>query len=126
MPVNTGDIPRAQAGSLKITRVGKLIRRLNIDELPQLFNVLRGQMSIVGPRPVLPSQSRVLRARRRNGAADLKPGLTGLAQVNSFDGMTDETKAEWDGRYAESVTFIGDVTIGVRTFGYLTKRPPVY
>lgn len=126
MPASTPSVPSADAARLKVTRVGKFIRRTNIDELPQLLNVLRGDMSIVGPRPGLPTQERLMDMRRRRGVDRLRPGLTGLAQVNSFDGMTDERKVEWEAEYAARVTFLGDLGIVLRTFGYLLHRPPVY
>lgn len=126
MPVNTGHVPSTQAVRLRVTRVGRIIRRTNIDELPQLFNIIKGDMSIVGPRPALPTQEELLRLRAMNGAASCRPGLTGLAQVKSYDGMPEVEKAEYDGRYARSISFLTDVGIIARTFAYLLKRPPVY
>jgi O-antigen biosynthesis protein WbqP len=126
MPVNTGDMPSAEARSTKVTKVGKLIRRTNIDELPQLFNVVKGDMSLVGPRPALPIQRQLCEYRGQIGALACKPGLTGLAQINSYDGMPEREKAEWDGRYASGVSFLTDIDIIARTLGYLLKRPPVY
>ena len=64
--------------------------------------------------------------RRANGAAALKPGLTGLAQVNAYDGMPEDVKAEWDGRYAAAHTLRDDLTILLRTIGYLRRPPPAY
>jgi O-antigen biosynthesis protein WbqP len=126
MPVNTGDIPSEKVGKVHIKPIGKIIRRTNIDELPQLLNILRGDMSIVGPRPPIGTQIELLEARRHNGALDCRPGLTGLAQVSSFDGMTAAKKADFDGIYASSVSFFGDLKIICRTFLYLLKPPPVY
>lgn len=126
MPVSTPSIPSVDAASLRTTRVGKFIRRTNVDELPQLLNVLRGEMSIVGPRPGLPTQESLMGMRRARGVDRLRPGLTGLAQVNSFDGMTDECKVEWEAEYANRVTFLRDLSIVLRTFGYLLRPPPVY
>jgi O-antigen biosynthesis protein WbqP len=126
LPANTGDIPSARAGALRPTRVGRVIRRTNIDELPQLFNILKGDMSVVGPRPALPAQVELVRMRDRNGAAGCKPGLTGLAQVNSYDGMPEEEKARFDGEYAARVAAAADLKIMLKTFAYLAKRPPVY
>lgn len=126
MPVNTGDLPSDKLGQLKLTWIGKLIRRTNLDELPQLFNVLKGDMSIVGPRPPIPSQTELTELRRDNGALECRPGLTGLAQVSSFDGMSVPEKAAFDGQYAHKVTFWGDMSIILRTFVYLLKPPPVY
>ena len=126
MPVDTGDVPSAVAGGLRVTRVGAFIRRTNVDELPQLFNVLQGHMSVVGPRPALPAQKELCALRERLGAAGCRPGLTGLAQVNAFDGMPDETKARFDADYAASVSLATDLRIILRTFAYLLKPPPVY
>lgn len=126
MPINTGDIASANAHSLEITPIGKFIRRTNIDELPQLINIFRGDMSIVGPRPALPSQTELYTLREATGAMACKPGLTGLAQINSYDDMPEAEKALWDGRYASNISFIGDLKIIFKTFGYLTRRPPVY
>lgn len=126
MPVNTGDIPSAQASNVKVTRVGTFIRRTNIDELPQLINILRGDMSVVGPRPALPSQKTLCDLRRSLGVLRCKPGLTGLAQINSYDGMPETEKASWDAKYCEQITLVGDLAIIFRTFGYLRKPPPVY
>jgi len=83
-------------------------------------------MSMIGPRPALPSQDELLRLRDANGSAALRPGLTGLAQVNSYDGMSLPEKAEWDGRYADMVGWWTDIRIVVRTVGYLFRRPPTY
>jgi len=126
MPVATPSVPSSEATRLQVTRVGAFIRRTNIDELPQLFNVLSGEMGIVGHRPGLAVQAELMSMRRARGVDRLRPGLTGLAQVNSFDGMTDAQKVEWEARYAENVSFLGDVAIVIRTFGYLLHRPPVY
>jgi lipopolysaccharide/colanic/teichoic acid biosynthesis glycosyltransferase len=126
MNVNTANIPSANASSLSVTQVGQFSRRTNIDELPQLINILQGKMSIVGPRPALPSQTELCNLRNSNGAATHKPGLTGLAQINSYDGMSESSKAEWDGKYTSTVSFFGDLSIIIKTFAYLTKTPPVY
>jgi O-antigen biosynthesis protein WbqP len=126
MPVATPSVPSAAAVKLRVTRVGAFIRRTNIDELPQLFNVLRGEMSIVGPRPGLPVQAQLMAMRQAHGVDRLRPGLTGLAQVNSFDGMTDAQKVEWEARYAARVSFLSDLVIVLRTFVYLLRPPPVY
>lgn len=126
MPVNMGDVPSHEAATLTVTRVGRLIRRTNIDELPQLINVLSGEMSLVGPRPALPEQASLCALRERSGATQCRPGLTGLAQLNSYDGMPEEEKADWDAEYARQISVWGDLKIIIGTFRYLTKRPPVY
>lgn len=126
MPVNTGDIPSAQAHKLKITRVGAFIRRTNIDELPQLVNILRGDMSVVGPRPALARQVELCAMREAQGVTRCAPGLTGLAQINSYDGMSEEEKVKWDSQYANNLSFFIDMSIILRTFTYLLKPPPAY
>ena len=126
MPVGTGDIASDKLGKLKIGWVGRLIRRTNLDELPQLWNIIRGDMSIVGPRPSLPSQTALVDLRMASGALRCRPGLTGLAQIRSFNGMSVERKAQFDAEYASQVSLFGDVKIVLGTFLYLAKPPPVY
>lgn len=126
LPVTTGDIPSDRLGEVQLTPVGRLIRRTNLDELPQLWNIIKGDMSLVGPRPPLPVQDELIALRRANGALDLRPGLTGWAQINSFDGMSVPEKAAFDGAYAKEISFAKDLSIIARTFGYLLKPPPKY
>lgn len=115
-----------KADPTMVTRVGRILRRTNLDEIPQFFNVLRGEMSIVGPRPALPGQDSLMALRTASGASRCRPGLTGLAQVNSYDGMPEEEKARFDTEYCTRVTFRSDLAILVRTVAYLLRRPPVY
>ena len=126
MPVSTEDIPSDKVGTVKLTWIGRLIRRTNLDELPQLLNIARGEMSVVGPRPPIPSQQELVEIRKRNGALARLPGLTGLAQINWFDGMSVAQKAEYDGEYSKNVSFFNDLKIILRTIVYLLKPPPVY
>lgn len=126
MTADTPDVESSKASSLTVTKVGQVIRRLNIDEIPQLWSVVKGDMSLIGPRPALPSQQTLLGLREQGGAARLRPGLTGLAQVNSYDGMEPETKAAWDNDYAAKLTWKADLIIMFRTVSYLLKPPPVY
>jgi O-antigen biosynthesis protein WbqP len=126
MPVGTPNVPSTEGARLAVTAVGRPLRRTNLDELPQLWNVLRGEMSLVGPRPALPSQARLVALREANGAHAALPGLTGAAQVNSYDGMPEEEKARWDGWYAGRITLARDLSLILRTFPYLLRRPPVY
>lgn len=126
MPVNTGDIPSAGISAVRLAWTGKVIRRTNLDELPQLVNILKGDMSIVGPRPPLQSQSDLIDFRRANGALACRPGLTGWAQVNSFDGMSNAEKARLDGEYAARLSLAFDLRVILRTFAYLAKPPPKY
>lgn len=126
MPVGTGDIPSDRLGSVRLSWIGRLIRRTNLDELPQLWNVLRGDMSVVGPRPPIPSQEELIALRRENGALALRPGLTGWAQINSYDGMSVAAKAALDGDYARTLSALKDIGIILRTFLYLLRPPPKY
>ena len=86
----------------------KFMRKASIDELPQLFNIFMGDMSIVGPRPALWNQTDLLAERDKYGANDIKPGLTGWAQINGRDELPDDVKARYDGEYVERVSFLFD------------------
>ena len=98
-----------------ITPIGKVIRKTSLDELPQLFNVLKGEMSIIGPRPLIPSESKVLSMRDEYGASHILPGLTGLAQLHGRDEITDENKAAYDGKYSLNLSLSLDVFIFFKT-----------
>lgn len=98
-----------------ITRVGKILRKTSLDELPQLLNVLKGDMSIVGPRPLIPKEKYVLKLRDECGANKILPGITGLAQVHGRDQVTDENKASYDGKYALNVSLLLDASIILKT-----------
>ncbi|MCC4498976.1 sugar transferase [Limosilactobacillus reuteri] len=98
-----------------ITPVGKFIRKASLDELPQLFNVFKGEMSIVGPRPLIPNEGKVLKLRNEYGADKILPGITGLAQVHGRDEITDENKASYDGKYALNMSMLLDITIVFKT-----------
>lgn len=100
-----------------LTPIGGFLRRSSLDELPQLWNVLRGEMSIVGPRPLLGEEETVHRLRRKNGSWRLRPGLTGLAQISGRNGISDLRKAELDGEYAKRVSLGTDCAILLRTVG---------
>ena len=86
-----------------ITKVGKIIRKLSIDELPQVYDILIGKMSIIGPRPALWSQEDLIAERDKYGANDVKPGLTGWAQINGRDELPIDVKARFDGEYVEKL-----------------------
>lgn len=98
-----------------ITPVGKFIRKASLDEIPQLFNVFKGEMSIVGPRPLIPNEGKVLELRDEYGANKILPGITGLAQVHGCDEITDENKASYDGKYALNMSMLLDITIIFKT-----------
>jgi len=94
-----------------ITPLGATLRRYKLDELPQLWNVLRGDMSLVGPRPCLPSQAEVIAARRAQGVFAIRPGITGIAQLAGIDMSTPGPLAEADRRYIDSRSFFGDMLL---------------
>ncbi len=88
-----------------ITRTGAFLRKTSLDELPQLFNIFAGQMSVIGPRPALWNQDDLIAERDKYGANDVKPGLTGWAQINGRDELPIPVKAKLDGEYAEKLSF---------------------
>ncbi len=91
-----------------ITRVGKFLRKTSLDEIPQLFNILRGDMSVIGPRPALWNQYDLLEERDKYGANDIKPGLSGWAQICGRDELEIEDKARLDGEYVQRLSFLFD------------------
>lgn len=92
-----------------ITRVGKVLRRTSLDELPQIWNIFKGDMSIIGPRPALWNQDDLVAERERYGANDVMPGLTGWAQINGRDELEIPEKAKLDGEYVEKLSLGMDV-----------------
>lgn len=98
-----------------ITPVGKILRKKSLDELPQLFNVLKGDMSIIGPRPLIPEEKEVLKMRDELGANQVLPGITGLAQINGRDELIGEKKATIDGTYARKVSIGLDLFVFFKT-----------
>ena len=94
-----------------ITKTGKFLRRTSLDELPQLFNILRGDMSVIGPRPALWNQYDLIEERDKYGANDIRPGLSGWAQVNGRDELPIPEKSRLDGVYVENIGFIMDCKI---------------
>ena len=98
-----------------ITRVGAFLRMTSLDELPQLWNIIVGDMSIVGPRPALWNQADLIAERAKYGANDIRPGLTGLAQINGRDELPIEQKAAFDGEYRRTMSIVVDAVILWRT-----------
>ena len=92
-----------------ITRVGHFLRKTSLDELPQLFNILLGHMAIVGPRPALWNQFDLIAERDKYGANDIRPGLTGWAQINGRDELEIDVKARYDGEYVERMSLAFDI-----------------
>lgn len=102
MTVETQSVASHLASPASITTVGRFLRKTKLDELPQLINVLKGEMSLVGPRPCLFNQSDLIAAREALGVFDVLPGITGLAQVNDIDMSTPKRLAEWDKRMIDA------------------------
>ena len=92
-----------------ITPVGKFLRKTSLDELPQLFNIFAGQMSIIGPRPALWNQFDLIEERDKYGANDIRPGLSGWAQINGRDELEIDVKARLDGEYVEKMSLMFDI-----------------
>lgn len=99
-----------------ITPFGKFLRKTSLDELPQLFNILEGTMSFVGPRPLIPQEKTIRRMRSENNVYSVRPGVTGLAQVNGRDLVDAAEKVEWDAKYIENQSLLFDFKILVKTF----------
>lgn len=91
-----------------ITRVGKVLRKTSLDELPQIFQIFTGKMSIIGPRPALWNQDDLIAERDKYGANDVRPGLTGWAQINGRDELPIDVKAGLDGEYVKNISFLFD------------------
>ena len=105
-----------------ITRSGAFLRKTSLDELPQIYNILAGQMSVIGPRPALYNQYDLIEARDKVHANDIRPGLTGLAQINGRDELPIDVKARYDGEYAANVTFLQDFKIFFHSITYVFAR----
>ncbi len=108
-----------------ITKVGGFLRKSSLDELPQIFNILAGQMSIVGPRPALWNQDDLIAEREKYGANDVMPGLTGWAQINGRDELEIPVKARLDGEYVKRMSFLFDLKCFFGTFISVAKHDGV-
>jgi len=111
MRVETAHVPTHEMRAAAITSIGRHLRRLKLDELPQLWNVLKGDMSLVGPRPCLPTQLELIRARRRRGLTGLMPGITGISQVAGIDMSDPERLAESDAHYLKAKSLSTDLAL---------------
>ena len=127
MKNGVGDIATAELADAneKITKTGKFLRLTSIDELPQLFNILNGTMSLVGPRPLIPAEKEIRELREKYGVYSVRPGITGYAQINGRDNIDDETKALLDKEYIEKQSFIFDLKIIFKTFMKVLKRADI-
>lgn len=105
-----------------ITKVGRLLRKTSLDELPQILNILGGTMSTIGPRPALWNQYDLISERDKYGANDIRPGLTGWAQINGRDELPIDAKARLDGEYVKRISFGLDVKCFVGTIISVLKK----
>lgn len=124
MEVNTPEIANSKFTNIDnyITPLGQYLRKTSLDELPQLLNIFKGQMSFIGPRPLADSDMRVIKLREKNGANLVRPGISGWAQVNGRNNITDDEKAQYDGEYAANITLRGDFKILVLTVVNVLKQ----
>lgn len=106
---------------VRLTKLGKILRSTSLDELPELWNIIKGDMSIVGPRPLLVRYLPLYNERQAR-RHEVRPGFTGLAQVNGRNSISWEEKFEWDVKYVENISFGGDVKIVLNTVKVVLKR----
>jgi len=118
------NVPTHQLSDAKsyITKVGAFLRKTSLDELPQLFCIFIGSMTIIGPRPALFNQEDLLAERDKYGANDVKPGLTGLAQIRGRDELPIDVKAAFDGEYVSQISFWLDVKLFFGTITSVLKQ----
>lgn len=105
-----------------ITKSGRILRKTSLDELPQLFNVLTGKMSFVGPRPLIPEEKEIRNLRKKYGVYSVRPGITGWAQVNGRDMLSVKEKALFDKEYVEKQSLMFDIKILFKTVAVVLKR----
>ncbi|KRC82774.1 lipid carrier--UDP-N-acetylgalactosaminyltransferase [Sphingomonas sp. Root241] len=115
MKIGTAQLGTHEISTSAVTPLGAFLRRTKLDELPQIWNILRNEISLIGPRPCLPVQTALVAARQRRGVLALTPGITGLAQVNGIDMSDPELLAEWDARYCASQSLLLDLRIALAT-----------
>ena len=120
--VASGKLENANA---KITKFGRILRATSIDELPQLFNILNGTMSLVGPRPLIPEETEIRELREKYNVYTIRPGITGWAQVNGRDNISLEQKALLDKEYVEKQSLGFDIKILVMTVLKVLRREDV-
>jgi O-antigen biosynthesis protein WbqP len=122
MRAGTVHAPSHETGAASITPVGRWLRRLKLDELPQLWNVVAGEMSLVGPRPCLPTQVELIEARARLGVERIRPGITGVSQVAGLDMSEPERLAAMDATYLADMSVARDIGLLVQTVTGIVRR----
>lgn len=117
------DVPTHELSDPKkwITGVGRFLRKTSLDELPQLFNIFKGEMSVIGPRPALWNQYDLIEERDKYGANGVRPGLTGLAQISGRDELEIPVKAKLDGEYVEKMSLLFDCKCFIKTIKSVIK-----
>lgn len=132
MSVNSPDLRNADGSTYngtddpRVTRVGKILRKTSVDELPQLLNVLIGDMSFVGPRPSLTTTPYEAYSDVRKKRVRVRPGITGYSQAYFRNSISQDQKFEYDCEYVDHITFWGDVRIIMKTIGAVLKRDNIY
>lgn len=111
--------------NVKITKFGKILRATSIDELPQFLNILNGTMSLIGPRPLIPEETKIRELRQKYNVYSVRPGITGWAQVNGRDNVTAEKKALLDKEYVEKQSLMFDIKIFFMTIHQVLCRKDV-
>lgn len=127
MKVDTPDVPTDKLENPEeyITGIGRVLRKTSLDELPQIFNIFVGQMSFIGPRPALWNQKNLIKLRDKVHANDVRPGLSGWAQINGRDDISEKKKAKLDGEYMERLSFFFDIKCFFGTFMKVFKSEGV-
>lgn len=132
MKMNAPDIRNADNSTFnspedpRITKVGKILRKLSIDELPQVFNILRGEMSFIGPRPITINKPLEEYDEKRKVRLTVRPGITGYQQAYFRNSITQEEKFEMDAEYAEQISFLFDLKIFLKTIQTVLMRKNIY
>ena len=127
MKVDTPDVPthKLKNPNQYVTSIGKILRKLSLDELPQIFNIFIGQMSFIGPRPALWNQKELIKLRDKVRANDVRPGLSGWAQINGRDDISEKKKAKLDGEYLANLSFAFDCKCFFGTFAKVFRSEGV-
>ena len=127
MKVSTPDVPThlLEHPEQYMSSVGGFLRKTSLDELPQLLNILKGDMAVIGPRPALWNQEDLIAERDKYGANDVRPGLTGWAQINGRDELTIEEKSAYDGAYVRNLSFAFDCKCFFGTIGAVLRHDGV-
>jgi len=122
LPIGTPSAGTHEVSLKSATRFGTFLRKSRLDELPQVINLLRGEMSLIGPRPCLPNQTKLIDARKRHNVFDVKPGISGWAQIHGIDMSKPETLAKMDADYIANRSIWMDIKIILMTLGPMARK----